>query len=163
MVNRQIRYFVDERVQKKVIFVLKWICYACKKAFRHLPPFLKPYKRFVTPAIIEIVKKVLGSRDHKTYESSVSRREDKRKLIYIASGSGLRVSPSTCWVWISWMAELRTHFSQKYPVSATEKTMSESEVETHDFHHRQAKSKERFANLYGARRLLLSKKLCPST
>ena len=162
MVSRQIRYFIDERVQKEVIFVLKWACDVCKKAFRHLPPFLKPYKRFVTPAIIEVVEKVILGLSHTTYEKSVTRRSDERKLIYHDT-SGSRVSPSSCWVWISWMAELMTHFSQKYPEPATQKSMSKSEIDTHLFHHLQAKSKERFANLYNARRLLLSKKLYPST
>lgn len=162
MISRYLRHIIDERVHKEEIFVLKWACHVCKKAFRHLPPFLEPYKRFVTPTIIEVVNKVLLGPNHTTYEKSVTRRSDERKLIY-DDRSGSRVRPSTCWVWISWMAELMDHFSQKYPEPATEKTMSESEVDTHLFHHRQAKSKERFTTLHSARRLLLRKILCPLT
>lgn len=160
MVKRKIRYFVDERVHKTEIFVLKWACSACEKAFRHLPPFLQPYKRFATPAIVEVVKKVLLNTNHTTYEKTVSRKSDKRKLVY-NDASGSRVSPSTCWVWVSWMAEVMVHFSKKYPVPATEETMVECETNTHQFHSQQAKSKGRFDSLRQARRLLLSKKLCP--
>jgi hypothetical protein len=162
MIRRHLRYFIDERVQKTPIFVMKWACGFCKKAFRHLPPFLQPYKRFTTPAIIEVVEKILDSQSpkHTTYEATVSRESDDRKLIY-DDGSGSRVRPSTCWIWIGWMAKMMVEFTLKNPVMATEKTMSEAEADPHSFHPRQAKSKERFTSLHNARRLLLSKKLNP--
>jgi hypothetical protein len=164
MISRHLRYFIDERVQKVAIFVLKWACSFCKKAFRHLPPFLQPYKRFTTPSIAEVVEKILASPcpKHVTYETAVSRKSDDRKLIY-EDKSGSRVSPSTCWIWISWMAELMADFTLKNPVMATEETMSKAESDPLRFHHRQAKSTERFASLHQARRLLLSKKLYPQT
>jgi hypothetical protein len=164
MVSRHLRYFIDERVQKVAIFVLKWACESCKKAFRHLPPFLEPYKRFTTPAIIEVVEKVLDPKTpkHTTYESTVTRKSDDRKLIY-EDGSGSRVRPSTCWIWVSWMAGLMVEFTLKNPVMASETTMSEAESDSYRFHPRQAKSKERFACLHNARKLLLSKKLYSQT
>jgi hypothetical protein len=164
MVSRHLRYFIDERVQKVAIFVLKWACAFCKKSFRHLPPFLRPYKRFSTPAIAEVVEKLLAPKipKHTTYEATVSRKSDHRKIIY-DDNSGSRVSPSTCWVWISWMAGVMVEFTLKNPVMATERTMSETESVTQGFHPRQAKSKERFASLYQARKLWFSKKLNPQT
>ena len=164
LIRRHLRYFIDERVQKVAVFVLKWACGFCKKAFRHLPPFLQPYKRFATPSIIEVVEKSLDSPSpkHTTYEDTVTRKSDDRKLIY-DDASGSRVSPSTCWVWISWMSEIMVRFTLRNPMMATEMTLSETESDFHRFHPRQARSKERFASLHNARKLLLSKRLNPQT
>jgi hypothetical protein len=131
------------------IFVQKWACSFCKKAFRHLPPFIQPYKRFATPSIVEVAEKSLDSPStkHTTYEDTVTRKSDDRKLIY-DDASGSRVSPSTCWVWISWMSKIMVDFTLKNPMMASEMSMSEAESDSHCFHPRQARSKKRFASLH---------------
>lgn len=157
-VSRGIRYIENKMVYCAMITVLRWSCKHCRKTFRHLPPFLKPYKRFITPVITEISSKIILSTKHKTYEKSVTNSPPNQTKIVYADGSGSRLSASSCWRWISCMSEIFLHLLNGAPCAATESSIAKSEADTHMFSAFQANSTERFIELHNARKLHLSEK-----
>jgi len=152
-VVREVRYLVHGRVYYRAILIWRWTCSRCKKTFRHLPPFLEPYKRFITPVISHIAKRVLVE-ERMPYEQAVLiSKSDNRAIIY-NRGDGSSLSASTCWRWIQWMATLLEPYLSENPKSATDMTFSKHETNSHCFNRNQAKSEKRHKNLHLARRVL---------
>ena len=156
LVPRLVRFEEEDGlIHKMKIMLCRWICRRCLKTMRQYPDFLEPYKRYITPTIKAIAGKVLNHR-RKPYAEAV-KTEGSKKIPHFYKDSDRRLSPSTCWRWITWMALLLAEKLKVHPVVATEESAQKLCVSEGFFHPHQARSAARFAELYDARRLNLLK------
>jgi hypothetical protein len=160
-VPRGVRFLDKDMIYCVQITVLRWACRACKKTFRHLPPFLRPYMRYSTPTILEISKRLLNSHKHITYEELVTASPPNQKKVSYENGKGTRIVPSTPWCWIVWMAGLLNNYFSFKPQVATDKSITQSEDDGYIFASTQANTTERFTELYHARKLFLHEIIWP--
>jgi len=143
------------------ILLMRWMCRHCRKTFRQYPHFLEPSKRFITPTITLIVEKVIKS-PRKRYDDAV-KTEGPNKIPHFYRDSDKRLSPTTCWRWITWVALVMAKTLSSQPTVATEDTAQKFGAAEEFFHPNQAQSPERFAELYSARRLILDRQHWPPT
>ncbi len=149
------RFLEDSRVQGEWLHVGRWLCSVCLKTFRHLPPFLYFRKRYMT-GVIEAVAASVLVRKRQPYRKAVAQPPPNRIPLIYECGNGSRMSPSSCWRWITWMASLTLAILSQQPAVATESSKSRSELDLFSFAPQQARSVERLVELQHARRFHLS-------
>lgn len=142
-------------VHRFMIWLVRWRCSCCYKTMRQYPHFLEPLKRYITPTITLMVEKVL-KRPRMRYDDSV-KTEGPNKIPHFYRDSEKRLSPTTCWRWITWMALVMAQTLSTQPTVATEDSAQKFGAAEEFFHPHQARSKERFAELHAARRLILDR------
>ena len=149
LVRRLVRFIENRLVHRVPIQVIVWTCSACYRSFRHLPPFLEPKMRFITPTIVAKASEVLKRR-RKPYRKTIRNDPPNQTLIqYDNRNWGL--SHTTVWRWIQWMAGFMSGILSSKPEMA-----SDTKDEPFEFSPLQAKEPGYMENLYLARRLWLA-------
>ncbi len=155
LIRRTVRYIKDGMVHRFDCFVMLWLCKNCCRSFRHLPAFLKPHKRFITPSILERVSKVILP-PGKSYRSASRNDPPRRTRICYNEGHGDALSHVSIWRWIQWMGEMMAFMLSENPTMATDTVEDDFE-----FSMDQAVEPKCRENLYLARRLWLGQHLVP--
>lgn len=150
LLRRKVRFIEDCLVRTAPVLVILWTCMTCHRSFRHLPPFLKRHKRFITPTILEKASKVL-SKKRQSYRPTVNADPPRKIPNLYARGDGSALSHTSVWRWVQWMAEV----SQK--VLSIRPHMAGKDLdETFEFSEFQSVKSKCRENLYLARRCWIS-------
>lgn len=146
LLRRKVRFLEDFLVHTASVLVMLWTCVKCHRSFRHLPPFLKRHKRFITPSILEKATKVL-SKKRQPYRSTVRTDPPRKRPILYAQGDGSAMAHTSVWRWIQWMGNYASKVLSLYPKMA--QTEPEESFEYSEFQAVEPRCRE---NLYLARR-----------
>jgi hypothetical protein len=134
---------------KTHVFVILWFCVNCQRSFRHLPPFLQRFKRFMTPTILDKSTEVL-KKTRQPYRSTAVNEPPNQSAIVYNNGNGSRLSHTSVWRWIQWMGGVMAKLLSLHPKMATT-----TEPECFEYSTFQAQKPKTLENLYLARRLWL--------
>jgi hypothetical protein len=155
IVRRLIRFITGGLVYRDDVFVILWTCTACHRSFRHLPPFLKPHKRFVTPNIVEKSSEVLKRKRKPYRQAALNEPPNKTAILYDGKEMmGSKLSHVTVWRWVQWMGEFMSGLLSTQPKMATK-----APEDGFEFSELQAKEPKCRENLVLARRLWLAQVL----
>ncbi len=155
VISRLIRFILDRLVHRKVVLVILWTCSACHRSFRHLPPFLKPHKRFVTPTITQKASEVLTEKRKPYRKTAVNPRPNQTPILYDGQNmSGSKLSHNSVWRWVQWMGAFMADLKSNHPVMAKDQP-----DEAFEFSSLQAREPEYRKNLYLGRELWLAQVL----
>ena len=147
--RRTVRFVEDGMVHERTVLVIRWLCKNCHRFFRHLPPFLRRFKRFITPTIKEKASQIL-SKPRKHYRSTVVNEPPRKTKIIYAKGDGSRLSHTSVWRWVQWMGGVMADLLSRDPMMATV-----GESAPFEFSPFQALKPKTIGNLTLARRLWL--------
>lgn len=120
-------------------------------------PFALRYKQFVSPALLERAKDVLGST--KSYRQAVQQRQrwlvydDRQKHPLAAQGAAL--AHSTLWRWLSWLGQLTRTMQQASQLICREDPRSTLHRQVIPVDPRKYRSQQRQVTLEQAARMLL--------
>ena len=152
LIRRFVRFIRGCLVHRSHVFVILWSCSACHRSFRHLPPFLKPHKRFVTPTIEEKSSAVLKYKRKPYRETVLNEPPNQTHIQYEGEEmDGSKLSHVTVWRWIQWMGVVMRTLLSTQPEMATE--VPEDGFE---YSKLQAKRPECMENLILARKLWMA-------
>ena len=148
LIRRLIRFFEDRLIHRLHVHVYLWACSACGRSFRHLPPFLKPNKRFATPTIINRTSEVLKRKRRPYRKTALNEAPNPIPIVY--DKENVALAHTSVWRWIQCMAETMTQI-----ISAKPKMATGLETETFEFSELQWKEPEYRENLNLARQFLM--------
>ncbi|MBF0235338.1 MAG: hypothetical protein HQK65_20230 [Desulfamplus sp.] len=139
----------DNWIHRYTVEVWCWMCSLCYKTFRHLPPFVEPYKRYVTPTIHKIVSRVIDRSCWKYRKSVLWSVTDSRRLGHFFDDQGL--AHSSVWWWVVWMSKAMKFFLQHNPKVGNEDSILAYEKNMFSFPSERYRSAERLNELHRAR------------
>lgn len=146
-------------MHRRTIEVWRWACELCRHTFRHLPPFIEPFKRYATFAISEFAARVLDSPCSPYRKATEKSRNDSRKSSHFWTGGAQGLSHSTVWRWITWMAKITIHCLETQPEAGTAESILLSEKAAFTFPLQRYQSAERLNQLHWAKWLMKHQKL----
>lgn len=117
LIRRRVRFVENFLVHREYVLVLLWTCTCCSRSFRHLPPFLRKHKRFITPTIKDMAANILRRR-RQPYRKTARKGPPHPKPILYAKGDGSRLSHVSIWRWIQWMGEEMAQLTNLHPKMA---------------------------------------------